>query len=50
MLNCLIDEVRVDSINDNHGPTGRGDVELHSYHAVLEVAHDILQIKHPFLL
>ena len=50
MLNCLIDEVRVDTINDNHGPTGRGDVELHSDHAVLDVAHDILQIKTPLLI
>ena len=50
MLNCLMSEVHVDAINDNYGPTCRGDVALNIDHVVLAVAHELFQIKIPSLV
>ena len=50
MLNCLMDEVRVDTINDKHRPTLRGDIALHINHVVLDVAHELFRIKIPLLV
>ena len=45
MLNFLMDEVRVEAINDKHGPRRGVDVVLHSDHVGLDIAHGNFRIK-----
>ena len=50
MLNFLMDDVRVDAINDNHVLTHGGDVALHRDQAVLYLVHALLRIKRPLIV
>ena len=50
MLNCLMVDVRVDTINDTHRLVRGGDVGLHSNHAVLDIVHELFLVKRPIFV